>query len=78
MGMEDFFQELVRNFEIEAGELVEGASAAVLELEGGQGGEAERADRRHRDLAAMARAGFALAVARKVIDAADVAALDDD
>ena len=39
--------------------------------------EAERADRRHRDLAAMARAGFALAVARKVIDAADVAALDD-
>lgn len=40
--------------------------------------EAERADRRHRDLAAMARAGFALAVARKVIEAADIAALDDD
>ncbi len=39
--------------------------------------EAERAARRHRDLAAMARAGFALSVARKVIDAEDIAALDD-
>jgi chemotaxis protein histidine kinase CheA len=48
MGMEDFFQELVRNFEIEAGELVEGASAAVLELESGQGGPAEIADRLNR------------------------------
>ena len=38
---------------------------------------AERKDRRTRDLAAMARAGFDYDVARKVIDAADVDALDE-
>lgn len=35
----------------------------------------DREDHRHRDLAALARAGFALAIARKVIDAADPEAL---
>lgn len=35
MGMEDFFQELVKGFELEASELVEGASSAVMELEQG-------------------------------------------
>lgn len=38
---------------------------------------AERKDKRNRDLAAMARAGFDYDVARKVIDAADVDALDE-
>lgn len=33
MGMEDFFQELVKGFELEASELVESSSAAVMELE---------------------------------------------
>ena len=37
----------------------------------------ERRDKRARDLAAMARAGFDYDVARKVIDAADVDALDE-
>ena len=37
----------------------------------------ERKDRRNRDLAAMARAGFDYDVARKVIDAIDVDALDE-
>ena len=39
--------------------------------------EKDRKDRRDRDLAAMARGGFAYALARKVIDAADVDALDE-
>ncbi len=38
----------------------------------------ERKDRRVRDLAAMARAGFAYDLARKVIDAASADALDED
>jgi regulatory protein len=38
----------------------------------------QRADRRTKDLAAMARAGFAFNVARKVIDATDPHALDED
>jgi regulatory protein len=38
---------------------------------------AERKDKRNRDLAAMARAGFDYDVARKVIDATDVDALDE-
>ena len=38
----------------------------------------QRADRRTKDLAAMARAGFAFDVARKVIDATDPDALDED
>lgn len=38
----------------------------------------QRAPRRAKDLAAMARAGFAFDVARKVIDAADPGALDED
>jgi len=33
MAMEDFFQELVQGFEVEAAELVGGASSAVMELE---------------------------------------------
>lgn len=37
----------------------------------------DRADHRARDLAAMARGGFAYALARKVIDAADADALDE-
>jgi regulatory protein len=37
----------------------------------------QRADRRARDLAAMARAGFAYDLAKKVIDAKDPDALDD-
>ena len=37
----------------------------------------ERKDKRNRDLAAMARAGFDYDVARKVIDATDVDALDE-
>jgi regulatory protein len=40
--------------------------------------EAQRADRRNRDLAAMARAGFALSVARKVIEAESVDALEEE
>ena len=40
--------------------------------------EKERKDRRLRDLAAMARAGFAFDLARKVIDAASPDALDED
>lgn len=39
--------------------------------------EKERKDKRLRDLAAMARAGFAFDVARKVIDAASPDALDE-
>ena len=38
----------------------------------------ERKDKRARDLAAMARAGFDYDVARKVIDAASVDALDEE
>jgi len=38
----------------------------------------QRVDRRAKDLAAMARAGFAFDVARKVIDATDPDALDED
>ena len=38
----------------------------------------ERKDRRNRDLAAMARGGFDYDVARKVIDAASVDALDEE
>ena len=37
----------------------------------------DRAERRQRDLAAMARGGFAYDLARKVIDAADADALDE-
>ena len=37
----------------------------------------DRKDKRDRDLAAMARGGFAYALARKVIDATDVDALDE-
>ena len=40
--------------------------------------EADRADRRQRDLAAMARAGFALSLARKVIEAESVDALEEE
>lgn len=40
--------------------------------------EKDRKDKRLRDLAAMARAGFAFDVARKVIDAKSVDALDED
>ena len=39
--------------------------------------EKDRADKRTRDLASMARAGFAYDLARKVIDAADPDALDE-
>jgi regulatory protein len=39
--------------------------------------EKERKDRRARDLAAMARGGFDYQLAKKVIDAADVDALDE-
>jgi regulatory protein len=38
---------------------------------------AERADRRDRDLAALARAGFSLDVARQVLDLEDADALED-
>jgi regulatory protein len=38
----------------------------------------DRKDRRIRDLAAMARSGFAYDVAKKVIDAASPDALDED
>jgi two-component system chemotaxis sensor kinase CheA len=38
MGMEDFFLELVKGFELEASELVEGASSCVMELEQCQAG----------------------------------------
>ncbi|MDE0781188.1 MAG: RecX family transcriptional regulator [Alphaproteobacteria bacterium] len=38
----------------------------------------ERTDRRDRDLAAMARAGFSFRMAQRVIDAADIDALDQD
>jgi regulatory protein len=37
----------------------------------------ERKERRDRDLAAMARAGFDYDLARRIIDAVDVAALDE-
>jgi regulatory protein len=37
----------------------------------------DRADRRERDLASMARGGFAYDLAKKVIDARDAAALDE-
>jgi len=40
--------------------------------------EKDRKDKRDRDLAAMARAGFDYALARKVIDAASVDALDEE
>jgi regulatory protein len=40
--------------------------------------EKDRKDRRLRDLAAMARAGFAFDIAKKVIDAASPDALDDE
>ena len=40
--------------------------------------EKDRKDRRMRDLAAMARAGFAFDVAKKVIDANDPDALDEE
>jgi len=40
--------------------------------------ETQRADRRQKDLAAMARAGFAYGVARDVVQADDAAALDDE
>jgi len=40
--------------------------------------EKDRKDKRLRDLAAMARSGFAFAVAKKVIDAASVDALDEE
>jgi regulatory protein len=38
----------------------------------------DRKDRRLRDLAAMARAGFAFDIAKKVIDAKDPDALDEE
>ena len=38
----------------------------------------ERTDRRDRELAAMARAGFSFRMAQRVIDAADIDALDRD
>ena len=38
----------------------------------------DRKDKRLRDLAAMARAGFAFDIARKVIDAKDPDALDEE
>ncbi|MBS0517555.1 MAG: RecX family transcriptional regulator [Proteobacteria bacterium] len=40
--------------------------------------EKDRKERRDRDLAAMARAGFDYALARKVIDAVSVESLDED
>jgi len=40
--------------------------------------EADRADRRQRDMATLARAGFDFETARRVIDAPDVDALADD
>ena len=40
--------------------------------------EKDRKDKRLRDLAAMARAGFAFDVAKKVIDAASPDALDEE
>lgn len=40
--------------------------------------QSARADRRTRDLASLGRQGFAYDVARRIIDAADVAALEDE
>ncbi len=40
--------------------------------------EAERADRRARDMAALARAGFDFETARRVIDAPDVESLEEE
>jgi regulatory protein len=40
--------------------------------------ENDRKDKRLRDLAAMARSGFAFGIAKKVIDAKDADALDED